>query len=318
MSEIVSIQQADQFVAGHSAYECGFYAVSMCSSIAPLGKPPRLAPSQISNQAQQWYKDYNGDNSSANTDGMSLDQLYRLVKQAGLFYRPLPMTDGAIEASINAGYPVIVAVAETSVFDMSLGRNPYPWTPSGNHVIVVTGIRDPNSWEIRDSANIAAPNTLRPGPRQYDRHKLQYVSATAIGVTPVMAVPQGWHDDGHTLTAPNNIPVVLGFRDWVLNNHWSPGNWPLKPEMHFDQLELSNLDLGGGQRQPFRECILEYPSKTKQIVQMWVGQELLFVYQALADMKAQLANAAPADNNKIKDFINAQIAAAQAFEGSLS
>src|SRR5580765_731810 len=39
-----------------------------------------------------------------------------------------------------------------------------------------------------------------------------------------MGIPQGWKDDGHTLTAPNNIDVVLGFRDWILSHNWDAGN----------------------------------------------------------------------------------------------
>ena len=42
-------------------------------------------------------------------------------------------------------------------------------------------------------------------------------------------VPAGWHDDGTTLTAPNGVKVVMGFREQVLRG-WNPANVPLQAE----------------------------------------------------------------------------------------
>jgi len=318
----------------------------MCTSIAPLGHPPTKTPGQISDQAQAWYQSYNGSNGPENMDGMSLEQLYSLLRQVGIHYRELPMTDSAIAGALSAGYPVIVSVAETSVFDTALGRNPYPWTPQGNHVIVITGIHTATQWDVRDSANIAAPNSLRAGPRFYDRQQLQYVSVTAIGGSPVSQVPQGWHDDGHTLMSPAGIPVVLGFRDYVLNNQWNPSNVPLRAEFHLSQLEQANPALGGGQQQPFKLIVLEYPDNERKVIEMWTGQEVMSLQLLVANLKAQLAasdaktqaaideldacqNATaavpvvnptaplPADYTKVKIFLDAQILAMQSFDASL-
>ncbi|HLZ24408.1 MAG TPA: hypothetical protein VKQ30_20025 [Ktedonobacterales bacterium] len=46
-------------------------------------------------------------------------------------------------------------------------------------------------------------------------------------------VPNGWHDDGATLTAPNGKLVVHGFRDFVLNypGGWDAANQPCAPEL---------------------------------------------------------------------------------------
>lgn len=46
-------------------------------------------------------------------------------------------------------------------------------------------------------------------------------------------VPNGWHDNGATLTAPNGKEVVHGFRDFVLNypGGWDAANQPCAPEM---------------------------------------------------------------------------------------
>lgn len=52
---------------------------------------------------------------------------------------------------------------------------------------------------------------------------------TPTGVT--MTIPSGWHDDGTTLTAPNGVTVVQGFRDKVLADaNWNPALWPLAKE----------------------------------------------------------------------------------------
>lgn len=37
-----------------------------------------------------------------------------------------------------------------------------------------------------------------------------------VSFTPTLALPAGWHDDGAALTTANGVPVVLGFRQYVL------------------------------------------------------------------------------------------------------
>ena len=54
-------------------------------------------------------------------------------------------------------------------------------------------------------------------------------------LTPVggssMGVPQGWHDDGTTLTAPNGVKVIHGFRSHILAAPvWNPALVPLTAE----------------------------------------------------------------------------------------
>lgn len=45
-------------------------------------------------------------------------------------------------------------------------------------------------------------------------------------------IPTGWHDDGTTLTAPNGVKVVHGFRDMILNHNpeWDSNLIPLNEE----------------------------------------------------------------------------------------
>ena len=121
MPEVVSLNQADQFVGAHTAYACGFFAVMMCTSIAPLGHAPTKSAAQISSDALGAYARYNGDASANNRAGMSLPQLYSLLHDVGLHYQGTVLNLEHIRAWLRSGFPVIVAVAETSVHDLDLG-----------------------------------------------------------------------------------------------------------------------------------------------------------------------------------------------------
>lgn len=181
--EVVAIQDADQFPAGKSQFMCGYFACAMCKSMAPVGKSPTLSAAQIIADAEQWYTQYDGTDAITNTNGMTLEQEYELLEQIGLHYQALPLNLATILAWIRLGYPVLVAVIETSVYDIALGQNPYPWTPGGTHVIVLTGVTSDGNVLARDSANCTSlynPNSLREGPRTYRASSLQFVSATVV------------------------------------------------------------------------------------------------------------------------------------------
>lgn len=107
--------------------------------------------------------------------------------------------------------------------------------------------------------------------------------------TSMATIPQGWTDDGTTLTAPNGLSVVLGFRDHVLNSNWDPANWPVEAETHQLILEQSNSNLGAGQRQRFRWITLEYTPKTG-IFEAWTGPELLWYQGQYAALLAKIAD----------------------------
>jgi hypothetical protein len=304
MPEIISINQADQFVPGHSAYECGYYAVAMVTSMAPVGKSPVKSPGQISADAQSWYAaDHGGDNSAANQDGMSLEQLYNLLNRLGIKYEPLTSIDQIRQAVGVRGHPVIFAGAETGFFDLGLGgRIPYPWTPQGNHVIVITGL-DGGNFLVRDSANIAPPNILRPGPRVYDASKLQPVSITEIippfATSPAFNVPAGWKDDGVTLTAPNTVPVVKGFRHYILTHKWNPDDIPLKPEYMADFVIYHNPSVGGGSAQPFKYSYLWWTPAKGVVNEPELGSEI----NALLELAAKNLDQSNAAKQKILTFL---------------
>jgi hypothetical protein len=96
--------------------------------------------------------------------------------------------------------------------------------------------------------------------------------------------PQGWHDDGTTLTAPNGHKVVQGFRQFILANSWDAANWPLEEEHGQTPLELSNPSLGGGTQQIFRWTTLEWTAQRGVFV-AWSGAEILALRAALAAKK---------------------------------
>jgi hypothetical protein len=135
-----------------------------------------------------------------------------------------------------------------------------------------------------------------PGPYPWDA-LWSYLNRGGI------MVPFGWSDDGTTLTAPNGIKVVKGFRDFVLNTRWDPLNYPLEAERGVDPLEISNPQLGSGTRQTFRWSRLEWTAERGAFVG-WLGQEALALEVKLAQLQpaqitAAAANAAVADLESI-------------------
>jgi len=121
-----------------------------------------------------------------------------------------------------------------------------------------------------------------------------------------MGVPTGWHDDGTTLTAPNGVKVVHGFRDWVLSHNWDAANWPLAAEFGTSLLESSNPSLGGGTQQLFNWTMLGYTAARGVFVE-WGVRELAFCRQQV-QLKAAQIGALDAQIAQLK----ADLASAQA------
>lgn len=113
-----------------------------------------------------------------------------------------------------------------------------------------------------------------------------------------VSVPSGWKDDGTVLTAPNAVPITLGFREEVLN--W-PGGWeslnvPLEAAQSLLSVEPGNPAIGAGTRQDFRWRSLGWTS-SKGVYVIWVGQDVLALEKEVSDLKAQLAAVPPPVDN---------------------
>src|SRR5258708_5240597 len=132
-------------------------------------------------------------------------------------------------------------------------------------------------------------------------------------------IPTGWHDDGTTLTAPNGIKVVHGFRLKVLEG-WDPTNEPVMAEFGTSLLESSNPSLGGGTQQLFNWTMLGW-NAAQGVFFEWGVRELAFCRQQvqlkatqiqqldaqIAQLKAELAALPPptvqgVDATKVKDY----------------
>ncbi len=342
--EVGDFLDVDQFQPAKTQFACGFYACAVVKAMAPVGRPPTQSVAQAIAEADQWYIQYDGDDSIYNTLGMSDQQLYQLLGQIGLPFQATHSDVNTVRAWVKLGYPVIIAGAESGFYDMDLGDVvPYPWTPSGNHIITVTGVASDGNFLVRDTANVTDlynPNTLRPGPRKYDASKMQLASATVVvpgwlppapanfnpltdflpidseEATAMSVVPAGWKDDGHTLTAPNGQQVTLGFRNFVLTHSWNPDNYPLEPAVGLNPLEESNPSIGGGTQQVFRWAVLEWTS-SRNVFVSWVGAELMTVRAERDALKAQVASLQTEVVNLQAQIANlqAQIASLQAQVG---
>lgn len=124
-----------------------------------------------------------------------------------------------------------------------------------------------------------------------------FVTGSTLDPTPVilqlrqgehMSVPNGWHDDGVTLTAPNGVAVIKGFRNYILNNPWKDYDYPLRPEYTSDSIEPGNPAIGAGSRQNFRLSSLGYTT-AKGVYLIWVGQDIEALMAQVAADKATIS-----------------------------
>lgn len=125
-----------------------------------------------------------------------------------------------------------------------------------------------------------------PGPYPWDE-LWGYLNAKE---TTMAGVPQGWSDSNGTLTAPNGVAVVMGFRNWVLNHQWDPANTPQGPEIHVSQVQLHNTALGPGQIQVFRDDILWWTPNLGVIQEPYLGLEVGAAYKKIDDQARQIAD----------------------------
>lgn len=308
--EVVNTTDADQFLAGKSAFECGFFACAIAKSMAKPGQQPALTAQQIVTSAEQWYAQYNGSDAVSNERGMTNEQEYELLHQIGLHYQAIAEDINQVKAWIEAGYPVLLAVTEASVRDMGLdGANPYPWNVgTSTHIVLAAGVKDGNLL-VRDSANISRNTTdasaLRPGPRVYEASTLKIVSATVVvppwrprpaSATAIpqddSSIPDGWNDDGQTLTAPNGQTVTSDFRTYIHTHNWDNNDLPVAPEEAANPVEFGFSQADGnqeGSRQAFMYSEL-CKTQARGVYRASVGREFWTLAQRKPTNETAKAN----------------------------
>lgn len=212
MNEVCKIVNVSQFYPSKTQYACVFYATG---SFKYAGKDkPTGTPQDVENWADAQYTAMWGSDGITMIDGASVPQAHTLIINAGLHYQDLLAINAnsgqdsdvaQIKASLALGYPVMVTVAETSVYDLDLGRNPYFWGASGEHELCITGMADDKTFLVHDSANVRGslngPNTVLPGPRRYDASRLSIQWATMIKTDWLPAIPVGFDPTKDTLPA---------------------------------------------------------------------------------------------------------------------
>jgi|GEM_PF-1335452 hypothetical protein len=173
------------------------------------------------------------------------------------------------------------------------------WHPGGHSPRMNRDL--PPGWWCSDGDNFAQGNVLqfypdavlaaaRPCAAMAVYARVRMPAPDGSGATEA-GVPQGWRDDGKTLTAPNGHRVVLGFRAHVLAaKDWPPDDVPLEEERHVEHIEWQHPALGGGSRQLFLRTALCW-SPAQGVREIPLGAELLAVETELATMEKQLAAA---------------------------
>ncbi|HEY7340868.1 MAG TPA: hypothetical protein VH591_08305 [Ktedonobacterales bacterium] len=120
------------------------------------------------------------------------------------------------------------------------------------------------------------------------------IALEKVTVANVSGIPTGWKDDGKTLVAPNGVPVVMGFREYVLahsgENSWDANNWPLAGEQVISSgsIEPGNASIGPGSRQDFRLTSLGW-TEARNVYVIYVGQDIRALEQQLAAANAHVA-----------------------------
>lgn len=137
------------------------------------------------------------------------------------------------------------------------------------------------------------------------------IALEKVGANMSQNIPTGWRDDGTTLTAPNGVGVVRGFREWVLSHSWDTNNTPLAAErvIASGSIEPGNPAMGPGSRQDFRFASLGWTQATGVYV-IAVGQDIVALEQQLATANAEIESRRKqvADLTALIGPLNTQIA----------
>lgn len=182
--EVASYIDVDQFVTGKSVDTCGFIAVLLNHFARQIGQAYGTTVDVLQAMQAMWYSKFDGPDVASNHNGMTNGQLYQMIVDIGNHYQNL-YPDGGVDKAklateikywIGDGYPVLVAVSESSVYDVGVGGTPYKWNTVGlSHIITITGTTKNGNFLVRDTANVG-----RSGPREYLADRLDFYEATVF------------------------------------------------------------------------------------------------------------------------------------------
>jgi hypothetical protein len=163
--------------------------------------------------------------------------------------------------ALSSGYPVIMTEPD-----------PYDPAPGNSHVVIAVSY-------IRNALTVIDPFIAAKVTKTVNAWS-SLLLYNQIWVMRNM-IPKGWSDNGTKLVAPNGHSVVLGFRDYILNNGWLADNYPLGEESGANPVLASNTSLGAGTRQTFMYSELVYTPE-RGVINAPIGQELAEVRFDLA------------------------------------
>lgn len=216
-----------EFQPQHSEFECGAFSVSILMRSTNYNAPNNYSLANGIAWAEAEYKKMTGSNDPSNMAGASVNDMHVMLKDtqadpnpaSHLHYWDIAAINASsqqdhdiaeIKAALQHGYPVLATVSEASVFDLDLGRNPYWWGPTGNHILAWVGIApdgnllaaDPAN-VVRGDGNLQTPKSLQPWPRRYAIKSIDNQWASAIMPSWIGVWP---NNSGDPLTWPPYQP----------------------------------------------------------------------------------------------------------------
>src|SRR5258707_13187190 len=114
--EVGDFLDADQFQPAKTQFACGFYACAIVKAMALVGRPPTQSVPQVIAEADQWYIQYDSDDSIDNTTGMSVQQLYQLLGQISIPYQIVNPDANTVRTWVKLGYPMIISATHSSFY----------------------------------------------------------------------------------------------------------------------------------------------------------------------------------------------------------
>lgn len=223
-----------EFIGGSHA-ACGpdaeLMALNELQTNGSIEDANHLVAIQNRDLVKGWFSNTGGEPLSSIYNDLNTFEHIHMIQY--LPYSATPNVDG-IHNSLRlfAGtYPIVLQVTNAQAL-------------TGNeqgvlsHFVMVNGIDSVSGYYILNGDDIQAlPSSA--GVVEYPGRWILWdsiLNAKPAGIIVfgrnTTTIPANWKDDGTTLLAPNGIPVVRGFRNYILahNPEWNTNVWPLRAE----------------------------------------------------------------------------------------